>query len=169
MFRVRDDAGRVVRLHGAGLGAALWLAARRSRGRRTDIALRALLRVVKSGRLLSVIGTTAMVIMIGVLIVSETAVGIWMLLFSPIFSAMLVAIAGFFVAGFAMSDSVGRMGVRAMLARQRCPSCNYDLRSLGVGQGRVVCPECASAWSGAGLGREAPVEPEQVIVKWADR
>jgi len=168
-YRVRDDAGRVVRLHPIGLGAGLSLAARQTSGRRVAIALAQLTRLIKSGRLLSVLGTLALLAMIGVLVVFETAVGIWMLVFSPIISTLLVAMGGLFVAAMALSRRVGPGVVRAMLARRRCPACNYDLASLGVGAQRVVCPECAATWNAAGLGNEAVPEPELVIVKWGGR
>jgi len=166
---VCDEAGHLVRLHPIGLGAGFSLVARQTRGRRLDIVFALLARTAKSGRLLSVVGTIALVGMIGVLVVSETAVGIWMLIFSPIASTLLIALGGLVVAGLAMSRRAGHAVVRAMLARRRCPACNYDLASLGVGTQRVVCPECAATWNADSIGNEAVREPELVIVKWAGR
>lgn len=52
---------------------------------------------------------------------------------------------------------------RAVAAEGLCPSCAYSIRGLAMEpDGCVVCPECGSAWRGAGVTNPAtsgPVPP----------
>ncbi len=160
----------------AGGLAAVRLLLRRSKGRRTDLVLRAVWKSVRTGHLLIVIGTTALLALMVALAIRETAVAIWMLLFSPVMTTLLVIFASAGLGLLGMVTTMGELAVRALLWKKKCPGCGYELggvpRERVEGGGGVAvkdeivrCPECASVWRAERLGREDEPVVEVVVVK----
>lgn len=161
----------------AGGLAAVRLLLRRSKGRRTDLVLRAVWKSVRTGHLLIVIGTTALLGLMVALAIRETAVAIWMLLFSPVMTTLLVIFASAGLGLLGMVTTMGELAVRALLWKKKCPGCGYELggvprervENAGAGLGAideiVRCPECASVWRAERLGREDEPVVEVVVVK----
>ncbi len=162
----------------AGGLAAVRLLLRRSKGRRTDLVLRAVWKSVRTGQLLIVIGTTALLALMVALAIRETAVAIWMLLFSPVMSTLLVIFASAGLGLLGMIATMGELAVRALLWQKKCPGCGYELGgvprervkrahggggSVAGGDEIVRCPECGSVWRAERLGREREPAVEVVV------
>jgi hypothetical protein len=113
---------------------------------------------------------------IGLLMLEQAGTGMWLLLFSPIASSLLVAICGsLFTLGVLGRRFRERM-VRVQLQRKHCPACDYDLRSQLAGDADarepgetaeplVRCPECASQWSRSRLGAAVDGPPQVIVIR----
>jgi hypothetical protein len=177
---MQDDAGKPIRLHPSGIAltvrSVLPRGGRGGGGRWISAALTILLR----GESLVILAAVFLLAVIGLLMIEQAGTGMWLLLFSPIASSLLVAICGSLFTLGVLGRRFRQRMVRVQLQRKHCPACDYDLRSQlsddadargvqAAGESAdapehlIRCPECAAQWSHSRLG--AAVDgPAQVIV-----
>ncbi|MBL8990127.1 MAG: hypothetical protein JNJ48_00960, partial [Phycisphaerae bacterium] len=100
------------------------------------------------------------------LMIVEGPTGLWLVMFSPVFTTLLfVGLLGLVWCAAAMS-SLARTAASRSLSARRCPTCGYDLSAAepDVADGCVVCPECSAAWSAERLGRQLEPPPRIVVI-----
>lgn len=164
-----------MRIGGAAVSHALrrWLALAR-RASWSGAARRATLR----GTLPLALGTAALVGMIVALSILGGAAGLWLLLFTPVFTSLVFPLA-MAVAATERLPGLGRQAaIRAALMRRRCPACDYDLatplaiatagraQASPAGTPTVICPECGAAWHARRIGDDAPeYQPRTVVIR----
>jgi hypothetical protein len=110
------------------------------------------------------------VLLIGVIVAlmfQQTGTGMWLLLFSPIASSLLTAVAG---TAFTLALLIARLRsriARVQLARKHCPACNYDLGGIAASttaSEMITCTECGSRWHAERLGQPANAPPKVIII-----
>jgi hypothetical protein len=174
---IQDDAGTPVGLHLSGLWPTLRSVmpsgSAGGRGSARGQWIGAAISILLRGETLVLLAAAFLLGVIGLLMLEQAGTGMWLLLFSPIASSLLVAVCGsLFTLGMLGRRFRARV-VRVQLQRNHCPACDYDLRSQLTGDpppaGRadpaelIRCPECAAQWARERLGA-AVDSPAQVIV-----
>ncbi|MBA4027857.1 MAG: hypothetical protein C0475_01700 [Planctomyces sp.] len=123
-MRAHDDAGRPVRIGGAALRHAL---ARWAAGARRASWVRAAQRATLQGTLPLALGTAALLGMILALSILSGAAGLWLLLFTPVFTSLVFPLAIVVAASERLPGLSRQAAIRAALMLRRCPACDYDL------------------------------------------
>ncbi len=137
---------------------------------------------VRSGNLLLVVGLAALAGVTAALIWLEGAVGVYLLIFSPVAMPMLVGALTLVIGLGVLWRRLKAGVVQGMLTAHRCPVCDFDLRvqaelaldalqgasEAGAEESLVRCPECGSGWRAARLGHEGPEPPEVIVVRRFD-
>lgn len=89
--------------------------------------------------------------------------GLFLMLFSPVASLLMVFAIN---AVTSMSSALGRVrdqAVRRALDVGLCPSCDYPLLSLErCDDGCVVCPECRASWAESDPAAQVVIVPREV-------
>lgn len=120
-----------------------------------------------TGPVLAIVFGIALLVIAVRVTMDQPAVGLWLLIFSPVYSPLLMLAftlaRGLFGFGGAVPDLV-----RAdMLARARCPACNYALiDSEPEPDGCTRCAECGAAWEHRRIGPTATRGPDIVVINW---
>jgi hypothetical protein len=170
-WRVLDDRFREVPLSPRGSVLASLDAARAARLaiRHPAQALDRLLAVAGRGRnigpLLMLVGSVALVTMIVFLFIYEGVTGLWLMIFSPV-SVTFITIIGLAAGGVVWAIRRAKTAsAMALLRRQRCAACSYDLRDTRAEHdGCRVCPECSAAWALWRLSGSPAPQPEVVVI-----
>jgi uncharacterized C2H2 Zn-finger protein len=133
---------------------------------------------VRSGNLLLVVGLAALMGITAALMWFEGAVGVYLLIFSPVAMPMLVGVLTLLLGLGVLWRRLKAVMVQGMLGQHRCPACDFDMRvqaemsrdAMGrqerepSGEMVVRCPECGCGWRAARLGHTGPEAPEVIVV-----
>ena len=158
-----DDADVPIGLHPAGLRAAILSLLPRTAGKATSSAISIIFR----GETVVAVSAILLLGVIVALTLQQTGTGMWLLLFSPIASSLLTAVAGTaFTLGILLARLRSRIA-RVQLQNKRCPACNYDLRGTlpTAPDALITCTECGSHWRATRLGEPADAPPQIVIIR----
>jgi hypothetical protein len=140
---------------------------KRLRARRWPLAAAGVaLRFTFLGPGLTILGVLGLVVLDLALLMHERASGIWLILFSPVFCMILLAMLRGVRATADLARRAAADAASAMLRDRRCPGCDYDLSGApSEPDGRVACPECAAAWLAVRVGSGPPPAARVEVVR----
>lgn len=167
MFGVRchDDLGEVRRLplESVSRAAIVWC---RRLPRLTFLrAIRQGRRIVLSSAFLIAIGLAALLIVTIRVAVDEPGVGLWFLVFSPVYTALFAIGVVIVRAALGIRGGLPDWTCAMLLSERRCPICSYTLLRNHVGDDQCVgCPECGAGWLAKRIGAAPGTLRETVII-----
>lgn len=165
MLQVRDDRFVLRRIHRSAVARLLRAGPGGSR-RLNPLRWVAPLRHAPRAGVVIAVAAAVLVGFAVALMIVEGPTGLWLVLFSPVFTTLLfVGLLGL-VWLAAVVARLAQASARAALSARRCPACGYDLAAAEPEPADrcVVCPECAAAWSADRLGRQAEPPPRIVVI-----